>query len=393
MAGQIDTKNKLYKLAAAPFILERDGDYDAAIQVYKNAITILDEATNTFKKGNSPKIYRKMFERQVQIHRERLAYLEDLKRKGRFDGIILPPTILDAMEEVEEEEDGKNRSLTQIRKGLHTFGKANPTDASAAPVHLQPFLTTDPSQRPFFSLTLSPSLPTVTYRITHSSELVNLGMRSHWYFVKDETNTHVLYALQFVWNNDAPIVDTVLRRAGEFLPQVGATSVRLQKMKGGSFRLITRTVPDMGAITEIPDGEMKRRDWSPRRFEYGGRNFVWKDAAAEGKKDGGMFGKFGFAWEALYETKRVWAKGGSRTGKMEDETVGPRLCWGEKKGGNGADHSIHMVGGLDMYFREHLLAVQLSRLARVSYPPQKDTSGVEAASAGLGLLSIAATLS
>jgi hypothetical protein len=219
-----------------------------------------------------------------------------------------------------------------------------------------------------------------------------MGLRSHWYFVKDATNTHVLYALQFLWSNEVPIVETVLRRAGEFLPQIGATSVKIQKMKGGSFRLITRTIPDMGAITEIPDGEMQRKDWSPRRFEYGGRNFVWKSASDEGKKEGGMFSSFGFAWETLYETRRVWAKSGSRTGKKEDETVGPRLCWGEKKGGNGADHSIHMVGGLDLYFQEHLLAVQLSRMARVLNPPMKDTSGVEAAAAGLGWLSIATSL-
>ncbi|CAI7623560.1 unnamed protein product [Penicillium glandicola] len=395
MAGKIDVNNKVYKLAAMPFILERKGDYDEAIKIYKSAISVLDEATKIYKKGNVLKINRKMFERQVQVHRERLAYLEDLKHKGSFDGIILPPTILDAMEEVEHE-DGNTWSLTQIRKDLNTFRGDDPSqytkDISTAPVHLQPFLNTDTSQRPFFSLTLSPSARPITYRITHSSELVSLGMRSYWFFVKDSTNTHVLYALQFVWSNEVPIVDTVLRRAGEFLPQIGATSVKLQKMKGGSFRLITRTIPDMGAITEIPDGEMQRKDWSPRRFEYGGRNFVWKSAAAEGKKpERGMFGSFGFAWETLYETKRVWAKSGSRTGKMEDETVGPRLCWGEKKGGNGADHSIHMVGGLDLYFREHLLAAQLSRLARVSYPPQKDTKGIEVATEGLGWLSIASS--
>jgi hypothetical protein len=77
---------------------------------------------------------------------------------------------------------------------------------------------------------------------------------------------------------------------------------------------------------------------------------------------------------------------------MEDETVGPRLCWGEKKGGNRADHSIHMTGGLDLYFREHLLAVQLSRLARVSHPPAKDNTGIEVAAAGLGWLSIVSSL-
>ncbi|KAJ5952304.1 uncharacterized protein N7479_010717 [Penicillium vulpinum] len=395
MAGKIDVNNKVYKLAAMPFILERKGDYDEAIAIYKSAITILDGAIKVYKKGDVPKINRKMFERQVQVHRERLAYLEDLKRKGSFDGIILPPTILDAMEEVEKE-DGQNWSLTQIRRDLNTFRGDDPSqppkDISTAPAHIQPFLNTDSSQRPFFSLTLSPSAPTVTYRISHSSELVHLGMRSYWFFVKDETNTHVLYALQFVWSNEVPIVETVLRRAGEFLPQIGATSVKVQKMKGGTFRLITRTIPDMGAITEIPDGEMQRKDWSPRRFEYGGRNFVWKSAAAEGKKESGMFRSFGIPWETLYETKRVWAKSGSRTGKMEDEIVGSRLCWGEKKGAPGADHSIHMVGGLDTYFREHLLAVQLSRLARASYPPQKDTKGIEVATASLGWLALAADL-
>lgn len=113
MTGKIDANNKVYKLAALPFILERKGEYDEAIQVYKNAITVLDSAIKIYKKGNVLKINRKMFERQVQVHRERLAYLEDLKRKGSFDGIILPPTILDAMEEVENE-DGTTWSLTQV---------------------------------------------------------------------------------------------------------------------------------------------------------------------------------------------------------------------------------------------------------------------------------------
>jgi hypothetical protein len=34
--------NKVYKLAAMPFILERKSDYDEAIKVYKSAITIVD---------------------------------------------------------------------------------------------------------------------------------------------------------------------------------------------------------------------------------------------------------------------------------------------------------------------------------------------------------------
>jgi hypothetical protein len=198
---------------------------------------------------------------------------------------------------------------------------------NTAPSHLQPFLNAaDSSQIPFFTPSLS-LLEPVVYRITHSSELVDLGVRSHWFFVKDSTNTHVLYALQALWSYEMPIIDAVLRRAGEFLPQIGAVSVKIRKTRGGSFRLETSTGPEIGTIIEIPDGEAHRKDWSPRRFQYGGRSFAWKCGRANGKKaDGGMFKPF--AWESLYETKRVWAKDGSRTGKMEDETVGPRLCWG-----------------------------------------------------------------
>ncbi|EAW11072.1 uncharacterized protein ACLA_067080 [Aspergillus clavatus NRRL 1] len=386
MAEKIDTNNDIYRLSARPFILEREGDYEGAIRIYQSAVEILSKAATTFKKMNVRKVNRKMFERQVEVHRERLAYLERLQQKGSFDGIVLPPTVLDAMEELEKEEEG-HWTLSQIRRDLHKHRKneiaAPEGDTVTPPSHLLPFLDSDSSQIPFFSTSL-PSAPPITYRITHSSELVDLGVRSHWFFVKDETNTHTLYALQALWSNVEPITEAVLRRAGEFLPQIGAVSVRIRKTAGGSFRLITSTIPDIGNITEIPDREAHRKDWAPRRFEYGGRKFVWKDGREDGK--GGFFKPF--AWETLYETKRVWKKEGSKTGKMEDETVGARLCWGEKGGANGAAHSIHMVGGLDIQFREHLLAAQLARLVRSSYPPAKDVKGTEAVATATSLLSI-----
>lgn len=390
MSGQID--KEIYKLSARPFILEREGNYEEAIKVYKDAIEALDTTAKKYKKGSTPKINRKMFERQVQVHRERLAYLEELKQKRTFENIIRPPTILDAMEELEEQEGDGQLTLSQIRRDLHSHQKDADQKDSEVPSHLKPFVNVaDSSQIPFFTPTLPSTAEPVTYRISTSSELVALGKRSHWIFVKDSTNTHVLYALQAVWSDDAPIVEAILRRAGEFLPQVGAVAVRLRKTRGGSFRLVTSTIPDIGTIVEIPDGEARRKDWSPRRFQYGGRNFVWKSGRADGKRaDGGVFRSF--AWETLYETKRVWPKSGSKTGKMEDETVGPRLCWGEKGRENGALSSIHMVGGLDMQFREHLLAAQLARLVRCSLPPKKEeppaVGALDTVSAGLGLLSL-----
>ncbi|KAI9367140.1 hypothetical protein BJX61DRAFT_547773 [Aspergillus egyptiacus] len=391
MAEQDDLKAQIYRLSASAFILERRGEYGKAIDSHKQSIEILGMAAERFKKSSQVrKINRKMFERQVQVHRERLAYLESLERKGGFDGVLIPPTVLDVMEGNERGEgDTGPWTLSQIRKAHHEYKKEESSNTEP-PAHLKPFLNTDSTQIPFFAPTLSPSAEIVTYRLSHSSELVELGVRSHWWFVKDSTNTHVLYAMQAVWSQDVPIVEAILRRAGEFLPQMGAVSVRIRKTKGGSFRLVTSTVPDVGLVVEVPDREAHRKDWSPRRFQYGGRNFVWK--GRDGKSaDGGIFKSF--AWETLYETKRVWPKDGSKTGKMEDETVGPRLCWGETGGGHGATHSIYMAGGLDQQFREHLLASQLARLVRCSYPPQKDSTGVEAVSAGASILSLAELVS
>jgi hypothetical protein len=135
------------------------------------------------------------------------------------------------------------------------------------------------------------------------------------------------------------------------------------------------------AVEEVPDTGMTMKNWSPRRFEYGGRRFVW-----EAEKDGGLFQSF--QWETLHEIARVWKKDGSKTGKMEDETMEPRLAWGEKGGEKGAEHTLYFAAGLDQHFREHLLASQLARFVRTSQPPYKDVQGLEAVDvvrAGMGL--------
>ncbi|KAJ5051312.1 hypothetical protein NUH16_003451 [Penicillium rubens] len=382
MTGKTDTNNDIYKLTARPLILEGEGDYDRAIKVYQNAIEILCMSIEKFKKMNVRRVNRKMFERQVQLHRDRLAYLQTLKRKGSFDGIVLPPTVLDAIEELAvKDADSSPLTLSQTRQALHihrSIAEKDPsTGARETPHHLKPILeATDSTQIPFFSTSLATAAEPLTYRISHDSEFVELGARSHWLFVKDASNTHVLYALQAVWSDQVPIIEAVLRRPGEFLPQVGAVSVQIRKTPGGSFRLGDKE-------------QTKSKEWSPRRFQYGGRNSAWKSGRKDGKEksaDGGLFKSF--TWEALYETKRVWPKEGSQTGKLEDETVGMCLCWGEKGGGNGAAHSIYMNPGLDMHFREHLLAAQLARFVRCRNPPHKDSTGVEAVAAGGTILSI-----
>lgn len=160
--------------------------------------------------------------------------------------------------------DRSHISIPQTRQALHihrSIAEKDPsTGARETPHHLKPILeATDSTQIPFFSTSLATAAEPLTYRISHDSEFVELGARSHWLFVKDASNTHVLYALQAVWSDQVPIIEAVLRRPGEFLPQVGAVSVQIRKTPGGSFRLVTSTVPDIGNIVEIPDRETKSR--------------------------------------------------------------------------------------------------------------------------------------
>jgi hypothetical protein len=122
-----------------------------------------------------------------------------------------------------------------------------------------------------------------------------------------------------LWQDDVPIVEALLRRAGEFLPGAGAIHTRILKTPGGAFNLRMETTENI-VVTETLDRGAHKRDWAPRRFTYGGRKFVWK-----AEKLGNTWVKMD--WETLYEYKKAWPVEGSKTGKMEDEIVGEKLCW------------------------------------------------------------------
>jgi len=246
------------------------------------------------------------------------------------------------------------------------------------------------SSIPFFTPTLNASAPPKVYRISHDSELIMLGQRAHWMFVKDESNMHLLYAMHVLWQDDVPITAGLLRRASELLPACGAVYTKILRTPGGAYRLQMETTSQV-LTTETPDRGQFTKVWSPRRFTYGGRNFVW-----EAQKDGGPWSKF--EWETLYETQSVSKKEGSKTGKMEDVKVGQKLCWGEKTGtkigGKRVEHTIYISAGLDQIFTEHLLASQLSRYVKTQYPASKDPGGVEnAITAGSGLFAFAIAVS
>jgi hypothetical protein len=256
----------------------------------------------------------------------------------------------------------------------------NETYHSRAPDDIQRLR---PDNVPKFAPTLDPSLPPTVYRISHDSELLMAGERSHWYFVKDETNTATLYAMQFIWYNEEATKEAVLRRAGEFLPAAGALHVSIMRTPRGAY-MLKMTGHRPGLTLEMSD-RVDKSGWHTRRFYYGGRRFVWKEPV-----NTKMFHKF--EWNELYETSRVWPKKGSKTGKMDDEVVGNRLCWGENLGGIRENYTIYMARGLDQHFREHLLASQFARMVCKLYPTAGSSGGTNAVGDGLTVLSIGASL-
>jgi hypothetical protein len=125
----------------------------------------------------------------------------------------------------------------------------NDTYHSRAPDNVQRLR---PDNVPRFATTLDPSLPPTVYRISHDSELLLAGERSHWYFVKDKTNTATLYAIQSIWNNEEATKEAVLWRAGEFLPAAGAIHVSILKTPRGAY-MLKMTGHRPGLTLEMPD--------------------------------------------------------------------------------------------------------------------------------------------
>jgi hypothetical protein len=109
-----DTIKKVYVISMLPFALEDQGKYDDALSTHKKAADVLQTAVDLFKKTSKvSKFHRKMFERQVAIHRERSAYLQTLQAKGTYDGIVPVPTSTTANKDLQLE-DGKSRPLSLV---------------------------------------------------------------------------------------------------------------------------------------------------------------------------------------------------------------------------------------------------------------------------------------
>jgi hypothetical protein len=202
---------------------------------------------------------------------------------------------------------------------------------------------------------LDPSQPPITYHLHRTREWSTSDARKYIYTAREGSDRFSLYMLESSHRGDNQVTAAEFYRVAEFpQPCISILLSGIDKRDSNAAyksRCIHLRGPFSTPIKEYPDRQQKI-PWSPRRFTYGGRRFVWKPGDPH---DDVMP-------ETLYEFQKDWAKPGSRTGKRNDDARPTKLVWGEKKRkGKVESYTIHFAGGMDQVFRELLLASQMAR--------------------------------
>jgi hypothetical protein len=211
---------------------------------------------------------------------------------------------------------------------------------------------------PPYTPLLDSSLPESVYYVEYSTELT-VRNRGCWFYLKARrvVGGDSLYIMQTLTHKNTQNSRALMYRASDLSnpcarisiqPLPGRPSVLSCVLTG---RPITITMAAGGVTTESPDRTGKT-GWTPRRFNYGGRRFVWKQ---NGSASSTMN-------EELWEVEKEWPKLGSKTGKVEDKTLGRRLVWHERTSLRRNYNTFHFAGGMGQLFEEYLLASQLARM-------------------------------
>ncbi|KAF2001275.1 hypothetical protein P154DRAFT_575344 [Amniculicola lignicola CBS 123094] len=352
------TAEKLELLRSSAFELEHAQMYDSSYSEHERAALALEteierSLVSISPDGNSEES-RRIAQTQINIHRERQRALrphlesgsgvED--EEGRECVFIPAPNHWGANGDLDEE----SGSLSSVHN-LLTW------QANYSPLSYTPMYDELPSPDiPYYTM-LDPSQPPTTYHLHRTREWSTSGCRKFIYTAREYSDKYALYMLEASHRGDSQVTSADFCRVAEY-PQPCITILlsgidKCDHNAAYKSRCIHLRGPfaTPTPIKEYPDRQQKI-PWSPRRFTYGGRRFVWKPGDSN---DDVMP-------ETLYEFQRDWAKPGSRTGKRCDDAQERKLVWGEKKRkGKVESYTIHFAGGVDQVFREMLLASQMAR--------------------------------
>jgi hypothetical protein len=206
----------------------------------------------------------------------------------------------------------------------------------------------------FLTPRLSPSTPDTVYHIYFEKFIQYSGDAWINMHIKDASKTQILYTLTGYKRPLYQLPQCVMGRASGYystFARIGITPIKPIPNPGLASQMGRPLTITSGTGTNVINApDRPGREWTPRRFTYGRRRFVWKD------------GPKALTLDQLYEVKREWPVEGSKTGKIMDETFDRPLCWGETKLSMSKLGTIHMAGGLDQFFQEFILASIVTKM-------------------------------
>ncbi|KAL1603661.1 hypothetical protein SLS60_005249 [Paraconiothyrium brasiliense] len=359
MMGQMEvmTREHMEMLRSSAFESEHAQLYDTSYMQHEAAALALEQEIEHSLVSISPDEnsdeYRRIARTQIMFHRERQRALKPHLESGSGfedeDGnecVFVPaPNHWGANGDLDEE----SGSLSSVHN-LLTW------QANYSPMSYTPLYEEMPSPDiPFYTM-LDPSQPPITYHLHRTREWTTSASRKFIYTAREFSDRYSLYRLEAESHRgDNQVTSASFFRVAEY-PQSCIDILlsgidKLDAKAAYKSRCIHLRGPFATPIKEYPDRQNKI-PWSPRRFQYGGRKFVWKPGDPH---DDVMP-------ETLYEYKKDFVKPGSRSGKKVDDAAPTKLVWGEKKRkGKVESYTIHFAGGVDQVFRELLLASQMAR--------------------------------
>ncbi|KAJ4408957.1 hypothetical protein N0V91_002771 [Didymella pomorum] len=361
-------RERLELLRSSAFESEHAWQYDISYMEHEAAAVALEQEIEHSLASISPDENSdeqiRIIKTQITIHRERQRALRphlesgsgDLDGWGNECTFVPAPNHWGANGDLDEESE----TLSSVHK-LLTWQSSSPI--SVTPPYSPLYDELPSPDIPYHSM-LDPYQAPTTFHLHRTREWTGLsGSHNYVYTAREHSDKFAMYMLEAMHRGDNQITSAEFFRVAEY-PRTcihillsGIEKQRLStSLKDAAYksRCIHLDVKDAfsQSVKEYPDRQQKI-PWSPRRFNYGGRRFVWKSGDS---KDDSMP-------ETLYEFRKDWAKPGSRTGKRcDDAETMTKLVWGEKKRSGKVDsYTIHFAGGMDQVFREILLASQMAR--------------------------------
>ncbi|CZT23233.1 uncharacterized protein RCC_08944 [Ramularia collo-cygni] len=341
-----DNATDLDKLCVSAFDSEYLDDKTLAMSQHQEAINGLKQ----LQKSSDDKQRKKAAKKQVKFHTARLQLLQEL---GNGSILKVLPTAKSAQQELLVGSTALSMDQWRIKLYQEAYTADPNAQIPADAIHL--FTKPIPPYSPTVPLT-----PPSVFEIHYSSEMNGLNGGNFFYVkAKDPTTHQTFYVLKLLKQRGMQMTEARLYRAAGFTSNgaslVTISQIDTRQLGGCSPSSIGRNLTldnSFGAVEEKMDRQMKPH-WNPRRFTYGGRNFVWK------RREGSLAG---VGPQDLYETTRVWPDPSSKTGKFLDDVLPDCYSWGEMKARITKLCIINIRGGIDQAFMEYILASQLTKL-------------------------------